>query len=174
MKRFVRLAVVGIFLVPALAFASPPMEAAKNKRTLREIGLNDQQIEKIQDLRFKADRERIDIRSELDKAHLEMQQLLSVDKPNEAAVFNQIEKIGALEIRLKKNLFGSMLGARKLMTPEQWEKIESIWVEEHGKGRRLHGEQRDEMQPPAEPEPTSEPASKPGPASIAPSAPKAR
>jgi hypothetical protein len=165
------MSVLGIFLLPVLAFANPPMEAAKNKNKMREIGLNDQQIEKVQELKFKADRERIDIRSELDKAHLDMQQLLSVDKPNEAAVFTQIEKIGAIETRLKKNLFGSMLEARKLMTPEQWEKIEMIWAEEHGKDHRMHGERGDEMQSPAGPALKAGPAPKERPARTAPTPP---
>ena len=156
MKRLVSVTVLGIFLLPVLAFANPPPMAPK--KIMREIGLTEQQIDKVQELRFKADREQIDIRADLDKAHIDIQQLLSVDKPNQAAVFAQIEKIGGLEIRLKKNRIGLMIEVRKLMTPEQWEKIETIWAEEHGKGRHLHGEHGTEMQPPEGPAPTPGPA----------------
>ncbi len=161
MKRVVSVTVLGIFLLPVLAFANPPPMAAK--KIMRDIGLSEQQIEKVQELRFKADREQVDIRADLDKAHIDIQQLLSVDKPNQAAVFAQIEKIGGLEIRLKKNRIGLMIEVRKLMTPEQWEKIETIWAEEHAKGRHFPGWHGDEMQPPAGPAPTPGPAPKASP-----------
>jgi Spy/CpxP family protein refolding chaperone len=157
MKRLIKISVIGIFLLPVIAFANPPMVRAK--KIMHEIGLSDQQIEKVQGLRFKADREQVDIRSDLDKAHIDMQQLLSADKPNDAAVFTQIEKIGALEVQLKKNRIGLMLEVRKLMTPEQWEKIEMIWAEEHGKDRHFPGRHGDAAQTPAGPaQPTPAPA----------------
>lgn len=146
MKRWSLATILGIVLLPIIASADPPFGAAK--KMMREIGLNDQQIGKIQELKYKADREQVDIRSDLDKAHLDMRQLLSADKPDQAAVFAQIEKIGALEVRHKKNRIGLMLEVRKLMTPVQWEKIEAIWIEEHGKGRHGFDRRDDELQPP--------------------------
>jgi Spy/CpxP family protein refolding chaperone len=157
MKHVLSMAVLGMFLLPALALAEPPPLAGPplaGKKLMHEIGLSDQQIEKVQELSLKADREQIDIRADLDKAHLDMRQLLSADKPDQKAVFAQIEKIGALEIRMKKNRIGLMLEVRKLMTPAQWEKIEKIWAEEHGKGRYIHRGQGDEMRP-SPPDPAS-------------------
>ncbi len=125
MKRAIVMAVsVLMVLSAAAALAGPPPAAIR--QFAREIGLSDDQIRKLDELHYLAEKEKVDIRAELDKARLELRHLMSQDKPNESAVFGMVEKIGAIRVRMQKNRVGLMLKVKALMTPAQWEKLESF------------------------------------------------
>ncbi|NMB75919.1 MAG: periplasmic heavy metal sensor [Myxococcales bacterium] len=125
MKRAILMAVsVLMVLSAAAALAGPPPAAIR--QFAREIGLSDDQIRKLDELHYTAEKEKVDIRAELDKARLELRHLMSQDKPNEAAVFGMVERIGAIRVRMQKNRVGLMLKVKALMTPAQWEKLESF------------------------------------------------
>jgi Spy/CpxP family protein refolding chaperone len=129
---------LGLCLGSQLALAQPDLERAPpvvKKKIMRELGLNNEQIKKIEDLTYRSDREKLDIRHELKKAHLDLQHLMSADQPNEAAVFKMIEKTSALELKLKKNRVSLMLKIRKLLTREQWEKLELLQANRKAKRR---------------------------------------
>ncbi|MBW1811564.1 MAG: periplasmic heavy metal sensor [Deltaproteobacteria bacterium] len=132
-KLVVIIFAMALSLAAGLAQAGKGAPAMKRK-IMKELGLNNTQIKKIEGLTYKADRKKIDFHHEMQKAHLDLQQLMSADKPNEAAVFAQLEKISALELKLKKNRVGLMLKIRELMTAEQWEKLELF--QEHRKAKR--------------------------------------
>jgi Spy/CpxP family protein refolding chaperone len=136
MKRLsIGLIVVFMSLVAVEAMAGPPPAAIR--QFAREIGLSDDQIRKLEDLHFTAEKEKVDIRADLDKARLELRHLMSQDKPNEAAVFGMVEKIGAIRVKLEKNRVGLMLKVKALMTPAQWEKLESFIGERFRERREM-------------------------------------
>ena len=134
MKRLITLAIL-------VAFCSVPLAASAGrghgrgfgkggkiliKKAMKEAGLNDQQIRRIETLKLEADRAKIDIRAELEKGRLDFEQLTNVDKPNEAAVIKQLEKVHAIKLQLKKNHIKLMLQVRKEITPEQWNKLQEL------------------------------------------------
>ncbi len=139
MRRIVStLAALALFSAPLAVSAKSP---AMMKKVLKEkVGLTDKQIEQIQQLQYKADREKLDIRHEIQKARLDMQQLMQADRPDKLKVFAKIEKVGDLEVKLKKNRIGLMLEIRKLVTSEQWQKMEMLHAERKMKRseRRKH------------------------------------
>ena len=131
-----------ITVVILLAFCSVPLVASARhgrgfgkagkiliKKALKEAGLSDQQIRRIEVLKSEADRAKIDIRADLEKGRLDFEQLLNVDSPNEAAVFKQLEKVHAIKLLLKKNHVKLMLQVRKEITPEQWQKLQELKAE---------------------------------------------
>lgn len=129
-KPLIRLVPI-LFTLPLAAAAQrpPPHERPEPpphvmKKIMRDAGLSGAQIKQVESLHFEAERERVDIHHELAKARLELQRLLSADAPDDSAVFAQVDKIGALDTRLKKNRIGLLLKVRRLMTPEQWEKMQ--------------------------------------------------
>jgi len=163
-SKLVALMAVTICLVagPALARHAPP--ALKKTFMKTQLGLDDRQIEKIEELSYRADRARLDIHHELQKARLDLKHMMDADRPEEKAVFAQLEKIAALELDLKKNRIGLMLAIRKLLTPEQWEKMELFHArrKEHRSTRRTR---RIERRPdaPGLPDAPGERPSPPGP-----------
>ena len=134
--------------------APPPLK----KRVMKELGLNDQQIKKIEDLTYKADRAKLDIQHEVQKAHLDLQHLMSQDNPSKSKVFSQLEKMSALDLKMKKNRVGLMLEIRTLLTPEQWEKLEMFQAQrkhkrrERRRQRRYRGAGPDAPMPPVPPD----------------------
>jgi len=141
MKRtMIALAALAFCLPAASAFAQGRGAGPMMERVLKErVGLSDKQIDQIHDLQYKADREKIDIHHELQRARLDLEQMMRADKPDRARVLAQVDKIGALETKLKKNRVGLMLQIRGLVTPEQWRKMESLHAEHkmNRKARRM-------------------------------------
>jgi Spy/CpxP family protein refolding chaperone len=80
-----------------------------------------------------------------------MRRLLGQDRPDEAAVMQQAERIGALEIELHKQRLRTMLRIRALLTPEQRRELVTIHGERH------RGRQRRPAQTPPQPAPPTPP-----------------
>jgi len=91
-----------------------------------KIGADSQTIAKIKDLAYNANKELIGLRAEMDQNHLEMKRLMDLDSPDDKAIIAQIDKIGAVEIKLRKNRISLLLAVRKILTPEQRTKLKQL------------------------------------------------
>lgn len=63
------------------------------------------------------------LRTELRQAQAQMRALLSHEVPNEAAVMQQVDAIGALELAVRKQRLQAMLRIRALLTPAQRQEL---------------------------------------------------
>jgi Spy/CpxP family protein refolding chaperone len=145
MKPVTMWMLVGCLLGWMPVAGAQPGSGAMKKRVLREIGLNEGQIQKVMELTYAADRAKVDIHASVEKARMDLQQMMAADQPDRNKVFPQIEAIGKLEVELHKNRIGLMLEIRKLVTPEQWEKLEMIWAKhrmDHRGNRKERRERR--------------------------------
>jgi Spy/CpxP family protein refolding chaperone len=127
-----------------LGHAGPPPEIMR--RALLDAGLSREQVARIQDIIFQAEKEKVELKYRLESARLELQRLLEVAQPDKKAVFEKLEQIGRLEVELRKNRLGLMLDIRALMTPEQWEKVEKfhrVWMKDK------YEKEREQEEPPA-------------------------
>jgi Spy/CpxP family protein refolding chaperone len=104
-----------------------------------KIGADAQTIAKIKDLAYNANKELIDLRAEMERAHLEMKRLMDLDSPDEKLILQQIDKTGAVEIKLRKNRISLILAVRKLLTPEQRTKLKQLMEERKGHERGMMG-----------------------------------
>ncbi len=167
MKKSITLLVaLMLSLGTAVALAGPGhAPPALKRKFMKKLGLNAKQIKKIDDLTYRADREKLDIRHEIEKNRLDLEQLMSVDKPNQAAIFSKLEKLSALELRLKKNRIGLMLKVRALLTPEQWEKLEGFQAARQAKRRerRIRRRMQRNVPPGTHPGPPEAPEPPPAP-----------
>jgi Spy/CpxP family protein refolding chaperone len=166
MKKAITLLVaLMLSLGTAVALAGPGhAPPALKRKFMKKLGLDTKQIKKIEDLTYRADREKLDIRHEIQKNHLDLEQLMSAEKPNEAAIFSKLEKISALELKLKKNRIGLMLKVKTILTPQQWEKLQEFQAARQAKRRekRMRRRMRRGMHdappgPPDAPEPPPAP-----------------
>ena len=82
--------------------------------------------------------EREALHSELRGLHEQMRALLSQPQPDEAAVMQQADRIGAAEVALEKSRLRSMLRIRALLSEEQLAEL----VEIHRERRESKGERR--------------------------------
>ena len=147
MRRFISLIVVALLALPTIALAGPGfkhgsrrgfghMNPAVVKKFLKDAGCSDQQIRRVQTLTDETKRKSLDVKHEMEKARMDIQQLMQADNPDRAAIFKQIDKIGAIKLRLKKLWVGMILDVRKELTPEQWEKLQMLKVEHKTKHRK--------------------------------------
>jgi Spy/CpxP family protein refolding chaperone len=154
MRRIAAIIIGLSLLSPSVwAQARRGMSPAVMKQTLREqVGLGDEQIAEIEQLRYEADRARLDLRHAIEKVRLDLEQAMQADRPDEKAVFALIDRLGELETRLKKNRIGLMLDIRKLLTPEQWQKMEALHARHkmRRRSRRMRRWRQDRPDPGAE------------------------
>jgi Spy/CpxP family protein refolding chaperone len=120
------------------------------KKVLKDSGASDQQIRRVQTLIDESKRKTLDIKHELEKARLDVKQMMQVDNPDRKAIFKQIDKIGALKLKMKKLWVGTILDVRKELTPEQWEKVQMLKAEKMMK-RRKHMRKRFRQSQPVQP-----------------------
>jgi|GEM_PF-1547038 len=164
-KSIILLVALLLSLGTAVALAGPDhAPPALKRKFMKKLGLDTKQIKKIEDLTYRADREKLDIRHQMEKNHLDLEQLMSAEKPNEAAIFSKLEKLSALELKLKKNRIGLMLKVRTILTPEQWEKLQEFQAARQAKRRERRIRRRMLRQnPEAPPVPPDAPEPPPAP-----------
>lgn len=97
----------------------------KNPELAQELGLTDDQIsqmEKIfQDHRLKL----IDLKAALEKQEALLEPMVEADHPDESQVLAQIDKVAQARAELEKANARMLLGIRRVLTPEQWKKLEA-------------------------------------------------
>lgn len=142
MKKLISLSVaLAICAPPALALAGPGMRGlgpVMVKKAMKDAGLSDQQVRRVELLRDESERQVLDIRHEMHKARIDLRQMMQVDSPDRAAIFGQLEKIAGIRLQLEKNRVELILDIRREVTPEQWEKLQLLRAEHRLKQRGPH------------------------------------
>lgn len=98
----------------------------KNSEVVQKVGLSEDQVtrmEKIfQDYRLKL----IDQHAALQKEEVQMEPLVESDTPDETKIVAQIDRVANARASLEKSNALMMLGIRKVMTAEQWKKLQTL------------------------------------------------
>jgi len=138
----------------------PPMERAfhsgvpgrwwSNPEMVQKLGLTDDQQKKMDDIFQQSRLKLIDLNASLEKEELIMEPLMSADQPDEAKILAQIDRVAQARAELEKANARMLLGIRRVLTPDQWKKLQA---ERPGPGRRREGRDGAEnAPPPARPE----------------------
>ncbi|MGC9158657.1 MAG: Spy/CpxP family protein refolding chaperone [Terracidiphilus sp.] len=134
---------------PGFGMHQPPMERAfgmmgghgrwwNNPRVVARLKLTDQQ-RKTMDGILLAHREKlIDLRAGVEKAELAMEPLISADRPNEAQILSQIDRVAQARAELEKANARFLLAIRDQLTPEQWKQVQNFRAD-RAYGRRWMG-----------------------------------
>lgn len=182
MRKALSLFFAILFLCPALAFAQgptppprPPAAAPrapmaphglgkwwKNSDVVAKLQLSDAQIKQIEDTFLDHRLKLIDLHAEVERQEARLQPLIEADQPDEAKVGAQIDLLIAARGKLEKANTMMMLAIRKVLTVEQWKKLQSIEQERHR--TQFPGARRPEPpQSPRGPHPPEAPAPPPEP-----------
>jgi len=89
------------------------------------LGLPKDLVQKIQDLTFDANGQLITLEADLKRAQLELDKLLRSQNPSDSAVMQQVETVGRAETAVRKNRVGLMLQIKRLLGPDNWQKLEA-------------------------------------------------
>ncbi len=98
----------------------------KNSEIVRELGLSEAQTNQIEQVFFEQRLKLIDLRAELERQETRLQPLIEADQPEEAKVSAQIDQVLAARGRLEKANAMMMLAIRRVLSVEQWKKLQSL------------------------------------------------
>ena len=105
----------------------------KNSEVVKELQLTDAQVKQIEqtflDYRLKL----IDLRADVERQETKLQPLLEADQPNEQQVGSQVDAVVAARGKLEKTNTMMMLAIRRVLSVDQWKKLQAI---EHRRGER--------------------------------------
>lgn len=122
----------------------PPMERAlmpgppgrwwKNPEMVQRLALNSDQQKKMDDI-FQQNRLRlIDLNATLQKEEVTLEPQLSADQPDESKILAQIDKVAQARAELEKANARFLFGIRRVLTPDQWKKLQAENPPRPGRG----------------------------------------
>ena len=184
MRNFVRFVLLMALVLPVVATAQemPPMREPgppgselgkwwKNSEIVQQLALTQAQISQIEQSFLEQRLKLIDLQADVQKQEAKLQPLIEADQPDETKVSAQIDLLLTARVRLEKANAMMMFSIRRVLTVEQWKKLQEI----QRRRENISLEQRREMEmkewrrremderarqpgaPPRPPEPNGEP-----------------
>ena len=96
-----------------------------NPDMVQKLALSTDQQKKMGDI-FQQNRLRlVDLNATLQKDELTMEPLVSADQPDETKILAQIDKVAQARAELEKANARFLLGIRRVLTPDQWKKLQA-------------------------------------------------
>jgi protein CpxP len=113
----------------------PPMERALGRgpggrwwnspEMVQKLNLNSDQQKRMDDI-FQQNRLKlIDLNASLQKEEITLEPLVASDSPDEAKILAQIDKVAQGRAELEKANARFLLGIRRVLTPDQWKKLQA-------------------------------------------------
>jgi len=97
----------------------------ENPMAVKEMGLSDDQVKKIDDLSLKHRKETIKAQADLQVAQMELQDLMENQAPD-GDIRKKSKEVFQLRERMHDAKIEHMLAIRKLLTPEQQKKLKDL------------------------------------------------
>ncbi|MGO8717764.1 MAG: Spy/CpxP family protein refolding chaperone [Acidobacteriaceae bacterium] len=97
----------------------------KNSELVKKLGLSDSQVQQIEKAFQDHRMQLIDLRAALEKQEVAMQPLVDAERPDEAKVTAQIDKVAQARAELEKSNAKMLLAIRRILTVEQWKQLQA-------------------------------------------------
>lgn len=113
-----------------------------NERMKAELGLTDEQTEKLRQTFTESRKANIKMKADLQIRRMELHEILRADNADRDAALKKVEEISNLRAQLMRQHVESMLTAKSILTPEQQKKVHTMMAERksrHGDGPRHRG-----------------------------------
>jgi len=91
----------------------------------QQLGLTADQLKKMDDVFQQTRLKLIDLNAGLQKEEVIMEPLIAAEQPDEAKIVAQIDKVAQARAELEKANARMLLGIRRVLTAEQWEKLKT-------------------------------------------------
>lgn len=98
----------------------------KNSEIARELGLTEQQISQIEATFYDQRLKLIDLNADVQRNEARLQPLMEADAVDEAKISAHLDQLLAARSRLEKANMMMMISIRKVLSVEQWRKLEGI------------------------------------------------
>ncbi|MBI4167265.1 MAG: Spy/CpxP family protein refolding chaperone [Acidobacteria bacterium] len=126
-------------------FGGPMAGFLHNERTKAELGLTDEQSDKLHQIFLDSRKASIKTRADLQIRRMELHEILGADKTDREAAMKKVQEISDLRGQMMRQHVESMLAAKSVLTPEQQKKIHAMMAERmsrRGEGFRARREFR--------------------------------
>lgn len=103
----------------------------------QKFNITDEQVQKIKDLQYNADRRKIELESQAKLAKLDLKRLLQENRPDRAKVLEQVDAVAKAKTELGRLKVETHLSMREVLTDDQINKIKTElqqrkWGRGHG------------------------------------------
>jgi Spy/CpxP family protein refolding chaperone len=125
----------GMGIPPPLQWNRPPMEQAlhvgppgrwwDNPEFSKKLSLTSSQQKTMDEIFQKSRLKLIDLMAAVQKEEAIMEPLIDADQPDESKVVAQIDKVAQARANLEKANARMLLGIRRVLTPDQWKKLQA-------------------------------------------------
>lgn len=102
-----------------------------------KLNLSEEQKSALKAIRKETQTKIEELNAELRKAHKELGELLKKSEASESEIYRKVDEIGGLQKKMLEVRIESLLKSRKVLTPEQREKLKEMWQERGKKFKRL-------------------------------------
>jgi Spy/CpxP family protein refolding chaperone len=96
----------------------------KNSELMQKIGVKEDQVQSIEKIFQEHRVQLIDLHAALDKQEAILEPLIEADQPDEAQVLAQIDKVAQARAGLEKSNAQMLLAVRRVLTVDQWKKLQ--------------------------------------------------
>jgi len=111
----------------------------KNSELMKKLGITDSQVQQIEKTFQDHRAQFIDLNAALQKQELALEPLIEADRPDEAQVTAQIDRVAQARANLEKSHAQMLLGIRRVLTVEQWKQLRAQGGPGPMGGPRMHG-----------------------------------
>ena len=98
----------------------------KDSALMQNIGVSDEQVQKIEKIFQDHRLELIDLHAALEKQEAILEPLIEADQPDETQVIAQIGKVAQARATLEKSNAQMLLAIRRVLTVNQWKKLRDL------------------------------------------------
>jgi hypothetical protein len=148
LKRILWLILLAVWFAPAIAFGAekdpfgsvtPRGKWWKMPRLAGELDLSDGEMEKLDHLFLSYRRNAIDIKSNIERGWLEIDNLLEQEEIDETAVMDYFTEVNTARSALAAEGFQFLLEVRKVLGADRYQRLKALSKEIRGKRRAYSG-----------------------------------
>lgn len=102
---------------------------------VQKLALNADQQKKIEDIFQQHRLKLVDLDANLRREEITLEPLMAADSPDETKTLAQIDKVAQARAELEKANARFLFGIRRVLTPDQWKKLQEDHGGRGGRGR---------------------------------------
>lgn len=94
-----------------------------------ELNLTDAQYDQLKDMMVENEKEAIELRSQMEVLRLELEEIMTEDKPNKTEALKKVDELGTVRTKLQKLRVGLRIDMKNVLTDEQIDKLQELRAE---------------------------------------------
>ncbi|MCS7313419.1 MAG: periplasmic heavy metal sensor [Acidobacteria bacterium] len=145
-------------LLTALTWAAPgPMGRWwQHARVQQELGLQPDQIRQLDDIYYRFQPEIMDLQNAVGKARLSLEQAMASSQWDDRQIMDTARQLAEARNRLEMKRLEMILQMRRVLQPDQWQKLQSLRRQLKFRWMKRRGPQGPANPSPEDPRPPSE------------------